>query len=267
MKVRIDQLLVDKNLVESREKAKAIVLTGNVLVNNQPVLKPAVMVENDAIIIIKNQPLKYVSRAGFKLEHAIETFKVDITNLICLDIGSSTGGFTDCLLQLNALKVYALDVGTNQLVWKLRVNPQVVSIEKTNFRYCDKTLFQDDISFACCDVSFISLDKILPVLSNILLNNFFAIMLIKPQFEAKRNEVKNGKINDANIHFNVIKKIITLSLQNDFSFINLHYSPITGNKKANIEFVCLLQKTTVAVNKITDQFIKQVINEAWKVLN
>lgn len=267
MKIRIDQLLVDKNLVESREKAKVIILTGNVIVNDQTVLKPAVMVEEDVNVMIKNQPLKYVSRAGFKLEHALETFNVKVENLVCLDIGSSTGGFTDCLLQLKAQKVYAVDVGTNQLVWKLRVNPQVVSIEKTNFRYVEKTLFQDDISFACCDVSFISLDKILPVLSKILLPNCFAIMLIKPQFEAKRSEVKNGKINDRLIHFNVIKKIINLAIQTHFSFINLHYSPITGNKKANIEFVCLLKKTIAPVNNVDDQIIKQVINDAWKILH
>ncbi|WP_368486052.1 TlyA family RNA methyltransferase [Spiroplasma sp. DGKH1] len=266
MKIRIDQLLVDKKLAPSREKAKALILSNNVLVNNEPILKAGTLVDDNADIKIRGNELKYVSRAGYKLEKALRTFQIPVGGLVCLDIGASTGGFTDCLLQNDAKKVYAVDVGTNQLVWKLRSDQRVISLEKTNFRYANKELFADGIEFACCDVSFISLDKIIPVLKDILLPKHYAVLLIKPQFETTRENVNKGKINRQEIHYEVIKKIIALSLQNNFSFLDLDYSPITGNKKANIEFICLLQQTSAPINNITDQKVQEIIATAWNNL-
>ncbi|AOX43877.1 rRNA methyltransferase [Spiroplasma sp. NBRC 100390] len=267
MKTRLDQLLVNHNLAPSREKAKAMILANNVLVNNVPALKAGDLVDVDSIITLRGEPLKYVSRAGEKLAKGLETFQIKVDNLICLDIGSSTGGFTDCLLQNNAKKVYALDVGTNQLAWKLRNNPQVISLEKTNFRYVTKQLFEpDQIEFACCDVSFISLDKIIPPLKEILLLDHYAFFLIKPQFESTRATVNKGKINSKEAHQIVIKKVINLALTNGFSIINLDYSPILGNKKKNIEFICLLQRTITPINHLSDLKIIEIIENAWNSL-
>ncbi|AGM26113.1 rRNA methyltransferase [Spiroplasma syrphidicola EA-1] len=266
MKVRLDQLMLTRNLAESREKAKAMILANNVLVNNVPALKAGELVPLDCEIKLRGLEMKYVSRAGDKLDKALIAFKIDVTNLVCLDIGSSTGGFTDCLLQHNAKLVYAVDVGTNQLVWKLRQHAQVISLEKTNFRYATPSLFSQPIEFACCDVSFISLDKILPPLKDILQPNHFAVVLIKPQFETTIEKVNQGKISDPTVHFETITKIINLALANDFSVLQLDYSPILGNKKANIEFIALLQRTANPVNHISNKMIENVINTAWKKL-
>ncbi|WP_425380664.1 TlyA family RNA methyltransferase [Spiroplasma endosymbiont of Stenodema calcarata] len=267
MKIRLDQLLVNDNLAPSREKAKAMILANNVLVNDVPALKAGELVSPDSIITLRGQPLPYVSRAGEKLAKGLVTFNLKVDNLICLDIGSSTGGFTDCLLQNKAQKVYALDVGTNQLVWKLRNNPQVVSLEKTNFRYATKELFEpDQIEFACCDVSFISLDKIIPPLKDILLLDHYAFCLIKPQFESTKELVNKGKITNKETHQIVIKKIINLALINGFSVIKIDYSPILGNKKKNIEFICLLQRTTTPTNHFSDVKVMEIVENAWNSL-
>lgn len=267
MKIRLDQLMVNNNLAPSREKAKAMILANNVLVDNVPALKPGELVKENSIIKLRGESLKYVSRAGEKLAKGLTAFNLTVKNLVCLDIGASTGGFTDCLLQNHAKKVYAVDVGTNQLAWKLRNNPQVVSLEKTNFRYVTKALFApDEIEFVCCDVSFISLDKIIPSLKDILLLNHYAFFLIKPQFESTKEDVKKGKINHKATHYDVIKKIFTLGLNNGFSVINCDYSPILGNKKKNIEFICLLQRTINPINYIADEIIATIIENAWNTL-
>ncbi|WP_425378571.1 TlyA family RNA methyltransferase [Spiroplasma endosymbiont of Polydrusus pterygomalis] len=267
MKMRLDQLMVNNNLAPSREKAKAMILANNVLVDNVPALKAGELVKHDSIITLRGEPLKYVSRAGEKLAKGLTAFNLTVNNLICLDIGASTGGFTDCLLQNHAKKLYAVDVGTNQLAWKLRSNPQVVSLEKTNFRYVTKELFDpDQIEFVCCDVSFISLDKIIPPLKDILLLNHYAFFLIKPQFESIKEMVNKGKINQKTVHYDVIKKIFHLALDNGFSVINCDYSPILGNKKKNIEFICLLQRVTKPINHLSDQMITTIIENAWNIL-
>lgn len=267
MKIRLDQLMVKRNLASSRKKAEAMILANNVLINNVPALKAGELTKYDSIISLCNKSPKYVSRAGEKLAKGLITFKITVSNLICLDIGASTGGFTDCLLQNNAKKVYAIDVGTNQLSWKLRNNSKVISLEKTNFRYVTNELFfPDQIEFACCDVSFISLDKIIPSLKDILLLNNYAFLLIKPQFESAKELVNKGKINDKLVHYDVIRKIFNLALNNNFSVINCDYSPVLGNKKKNIEFICLLQRVIMPINYFSDQNINTIIENAWNVL-
>lgn len=267
MKIRIDQLMINNNLVSSYKEAEAMILANNVLVNNVPALKSGELVKLNSNIKLRKQQLKYVSRSGEKLAKGLSKFKLKIKNLICLDIGSSTGGFTDCLLQNNAKKIYAIDVGVNQLAWKLRNNYKVISLEKTNFRYINKKIFiSDEIEFSSCDVSFISLDKIIPVLKNILLINHYAFFLIKPQFESNKKYVNKGKIDNKKIHFNVIKKVFNLAVNNGFSVIKCDYSPILGSKKKNIEFICLFKRSLIPVNYVTDKNILKVIKNAWNNL-
>ncbi len=262
MKKRLDQLIFDRNLVSSREKAKQLKIEKLVLVNNQYETKPGQQFKDDIDIIIKDNYSKFVSRAGYKLDKAINDFNISISNKVALDIGSSTGGFTDCMLQNNAKLVYALDVGTNQLDWSIRKNPKVISMEKTNFRYVTKNSFELPIEFACCDVSFISLDKIIPVLKEIILMDSFSVLLIKPQFECSRDEVNKGKIADPKIHIRVIKKVIKLCIFNGFSVINISYSPILGNKKKNMEFIILIKKTILPVNKFSEKELDNMIKDA-----
>ena len=182
MKERLDILLVNKNLVSSRQKAKAIIMAGNVLVNGQKETKAGTLFDENVDIQIKGQPLKYVSRGGFKLEKAIEKFGVDLSSKTCMDVGSSTGGFTDCMLQNNAKKVYAVDVGTNQLAWKLRQDERVVVMEKTNIRHVEPSHINEEIEFASIDVAFISLKLVLTPVRNLLTSNGQVVCLIKPQF-------------------------------------------------------------------------------------
>ncbi len=265
MKKRIDQILLIKKIVNSRQKAQELIKNKMVTVDNKFILKPNTIINDSSDIKIINH-LKYVSRAGNKLEKAIHNFNINVNNLVCLDIGSSTGGFTDCLLQFNAKLIYALDVGTNQLDWKIRSNNKVIVMEKTNFKYCKSNDFDNEIEFSCCDVSFISLEKIIPILSNILINNGNAILLIKPQFETKKENVKKGKIIDNKIHINVIEKIILCAINNNFDIINLTYSPILGNKKKNIEYLLHIKKNTIVQNKINNinvEKIIQIVKEAW----
>ncbi len=263
---RIDILLVEKKIVSSREKAKELIISKKVIIDNKFVLKSSTMVNSNSNISIINDKNKFVSRAGQKLEKAILNFKLNINNLIALDIGASTGGFTDCLLQNNAKLVYALDVGTNQLNWELRKNDKVISIEKTNFRNINENFFKHRIDFICCDVSFISLDKIIPNIKKVLKKYGDAVLLIKPQFETSRDKVKNGKITSKKIHKEVINKIIKICLKYSFSILNLDYSPITGNKKNNIEFIIHITNDNIKNNNINDNLIEQIINNAWKNL-
>ena len=264
MKKRIDQILVDKKIVSSRGKAKQLIEAKSVLVNNKYILKLSTIIDDSSDIVIEKSNNDYVSRAGVKLEKAIDSFDINVQGLVALDIGSSTGGFTECLLRKGVKLVYALDVGTNQLEWKLRNNDKVISMEKTNFRYCKKADFKYEIDFACCDVSFISLDKIIPNISLILSAKRYAVILIKPQFEAGKGKVVNGKITSKKIHIEVINKIIKLSIENNFSIVNLDYSPITGNKKKNIEFIIQIQKIDInPINNFSNDKIIKIVNDAW----
>ncbi len=242
MKERLDVLLVNRNLAESREKAKAIIMSGNVFVEGQREDKAGTTFKEDVTIEIKGTPLKYVSRGGFKLEKAIEQYHIVLEGRICMDIGSSTGGFTDCMLQNGAVKVYSVDVGTNQLAWKLRQDPRVISMEKTNIRYLTGEQIQEGISFASIDVSFISLTKVLSPVRALLDEQGEVVSLIKPQFEAGREKVgKKGVVRDPKIHREVIETVSSYAASIGFDCMDLNFSPIKG-PEGNIEYLLYLRK-------------------------
>ncbi len=242
-KVRIDTLLFEKGFFDSREKAKISILEGIVYINEVRVDKPGQMVEDSSNIIIRGEKLPFVSRGGLKLDKAIKVFDINVKDLVCMDIGASTGGFTDCLLQNDAKYVYAIDVGYGQLAWKLRQDERVKCMERTNFRYVKFDDIGQYVDFFCTDVSFISLEKILPTAYSILKENGEGVCLIKPQFEAGRQEVgKKGVVRDKQIHIKVINKIIEFSKEIGFSIIGLDFSPIKG-PEGNIEFLLYLKKS------------------------
>lgn len=210
MKERLDVLLVKRGLSESREKAKALIMEGSVFVKGQREDKPGAVFDESSVIEIKGKTLRYVSRGGLKLEKAMQVFPVSLTGKVCMDIGASTGGFTDCMLQNGALRVYSIDVGYGQLSWKLRQDARVVCMEKTNFRYVTREQVPEEIDFASVDVSFISLTKILSPAYELLKQGGEMVCLIKPQFEAGREKVgKKGVVRDAKVHEEVIEKVIT----------------------------------------------------------
>lgn len=259
MKQRLDVILINKGYASSREKAKAIIMAGNVFVKGQREDKAGAVFEEDGIqLLVKNTEQKYVSRGGFKLEKAMESFPVKLDGSLCMDIGASTGGFTDCMLQNGAVKVYSIDVGHGQLDWKLRNDERVVCLEKTNFRYVTKEQVPEDIDFASVDVSFISLSKILPAAFPLLKDSGQMVCLIKPQFEAGREKVgKKGVVRDKNVHIEVIEKVFGYAAENGFSVAGLTYSPIKG-PEGNIEYLVYLTKSLNNVN--ID--IKSVVEEA-----
>lgn len=237
-KERIDVLLVERGLIETREKAKRAVMAGLVYSNEERLDKPGEKISSDAPLQIKGNMLPYVSRGGLKLEKALKVFDLNIQDKIMIDIGSSTGGFTDCALQNGVKLSYALDVGYNQLAWKLRQDERVVVMERTNFRYVTKEdLKAGAPEFATIDVSFISLSLILPVLKTLLVPGSDTVALIKPQFEAGKEQVgKKGIVRDPAIHKEVIEKIVSLALGLGYNVKNLSFSPITGGD-GNIEFL------------------------------
>ena len=243
MKERLDVLLVKQGLAESREKAKAIIMAGSVFVQGQREDKAGAMFDPaKAQISVKGSSLKYVSRGGYKLEKAMEEFPLVLTGLVCMDIGASTGGFTDCMLQNGAAKVYAVDVGQGQLAWALRSDPRVVCMEKTNFRYLTRERIQDDLDFCSVDVSFISLTKILIPARKLLKAEGCMVCLIKPQFEAGREKVgKKGVVRDASVHREVIAKVLDFADLAGFAVRGLTFSPIKG-PEGNIEYLVFLQK-------------------------
>ena len=257
-KERIDCALVNRGLIESREKAKAVIMSGIVFVNNQKCDKAGDTVSSDDKIEIRGEKLKYVSRGGLKLEKAVNSFSLNLSGLICADIGASTGGFTDCMLQNGAAKVYSVDVGYGQLAWKLRTDSRVVNLERTNFRYVTREQIPDALDFASVDVSFISLSLILPVLNGLLKQGGKSVCLIKPQFEAGRENVgKKGVVRDKEVHISVINKIIDVAVNNGFSVLDLDFSPIKG-PEGNIEYLCFLQKSDnaeVIVNKTAESVV------------
>ena len=241
-KERLDVLLVKRGLAESREKAKAIIMTGNVFVEEQREDKAGSTFAEDAQIRIKGTPMKYVSRGGYKLEKAMELWHVPLQDKLCMDVGSSTGGFTDCMLQNGAVKVYAIDVGTNQLAWKLRQDERVVSMEKTNIRYVTPEDIADPIDFSSIDVAFISLTKVLIPVWNLLKNGGRVVCLVKPQFEAGREKVgKKGVVRDKKVHEEVVCHIMTYALSMGFEILVLSYSPIKG-PEGNIEYLLYIEK-------------------------
>src|SRR4051794_15393084 len=241
-KERVDVLSVEQGLFETREKAKRAIMAGIVYCNEMRLDKPGEKITVDSVLTVKGKTLPYVSRGGLKLEKALEVFDVDIKDKILLDIGASTGGFTDCALQNGAVMSYALDVGYNQLAWKLRQDERVVVMERTNFRYVTPSDLADRMpNFASIDVSFISLKLIFPVLKTLLVPGSDVVALIKPQFEAGREQVgKKGIVRDEKVHLQVVNKIVDFSIEQGFNVVNLSFTPITGGD-GNIEFLLHLK--------------------------
>ncbi len=235
MKKRIDVLLFERGLAPSREKARTLIMAGSVYVNNQKFDKPGDTVSDDAEIEVRGSMLKYVSRGGLKLEKAMQLFPIDLNGKICMDIGASTGGFTDCMLQNGAQKVYSVDVGYGQLAWQLRQDPRVVNLERTNARYLTREQVPEEIDFFSVDVSFISLRIILPAVRPLLRDGGQAVCLIKPQFEAGREKVgKKGVVRDRAVHEEVVETICRFALENGYSVLGLTFSPVKG-PEGNIE--------------------------------
>ncbi len=242
-KTRLDVAVFEGGYAPSREKAKAIIMAGLVYVNNQKVDKAGFELKEDDILEVRGNSLKYVSRGGLKLEKAMESFPITLKDKVCMDVGASTGGFTDCMLQNGASKVYSIDVGYGQLAWKLRTDERVVNLERTNFRYVDSEKVKDLVDFASVDVSFISLKLILPNLNKLLANNAAAVCLIKPQFEAGKEKVgKKGVVREASTHIEVIEKVIGFAVENGFSVLGLEFSPIKG-PEGNIEYLLYIEKS------------------------
>ena len=243
MKKRLDILVFEKGLAPSREKAKAVIMAGQVYVDNQKADKCGVSYEETALVEVRGSTLPYVSRGGLKLEKAIGSFHLDLSGKTAMDIGASTGGFTDCMLQNGAKKVYAIDVGYGQLAWKLRTDERVVNLERTNMRKVTREQVPDPIDFFSVDVSFISLRLILPVARALMAENAQAVCLIKPQFEVGREKVgKKGVVRDPAVHAEVVRQIFDFCLQNGFDVLNLDYSPIKG-PEGNIEYLIHLQRS------------------------
>lgn len=243
MKERLDVLLVKQGLAESREKAKAVIMAGDVFVQGQREDKAGAMFDESKVqITVKGSSLKYVSRGGLKLEKAMACFPISLAGRVCMDIGASTGGFTDCMLQNGAVKVYSVDVGHGQLAWKLRNDDRVVCMEKTNFRYMTRPDIAEDLDFASVDVSFISLTKILVPARKLLKQGGQMVCLIKPQFEAGREKVgKKGVVREPAVHREVIEKVMDFADLAGFEILGLTFSPIKG-PEGNIEYLIYLQK-------------------------
>lgn len=258
MKERLDIILVEQGLAQSREKAKAIIMSGSVFVDGQREDKAGSLFDTEKIRLeVRGSTPKYVSRGGLKLEKAMTAFGIGLRDKICMDIGASTGGFTDCMLQNGAKKVYAVDVGHGQLAWKLRNDERVVCMEKTNFRYMERKDIEEELDFASVDVSFISLTKILLPARKLLKDGGQMVCLIKPQFEAGREKVgKKGVVREASVHEEVIHKVIDFADSIGFLIKNLDYSPIKG-PEGNIEYLVFLEKDGEKILTVPDMTEKE----------
>lgn len=266
MKERLDVLLVKRQLAPSREKAKAMIMAGNVFVDGQREDKAGTSFPEDISIEIHGNTLKYVSRGGLKLEKAMKHFQISLEGKVCMDIGASTGGFTDCMLQNGAVKVYAVDVGYGQFAWKLRQDERVVCMEKTNIRYVTPKDIDDILDFASVDVSFISLTKVLAPAKDLLKGGGQMVCLIKPQFEAGREKVgKKGVVRDKAVHLEVIEHIIKFAEETGFTVLNLEYSPIKG-PEGNIEYLVHIQKGS---NELQEETVdaREVVEQAHAELD
>ncbi len=257
-KIRLDVYMTENGLAPSREKAKAYIMSGIVFVNNEKTDKAGAMIKEDDTVEVRGKKLAYVSRGGLKLEKAIKEFNIDLKDKICMDIGASTGGFTDCMLQNGAVRVYAVDVGYGQLAWKLRCDDRVVNLERTNVRYLTEEEVPEKAQFASVDVSFISLTLILPVLAGFIEEDGHIMCLIKPQFEAGRENVgKKGVVRDINVHMQVIEKVYDFCTENGLYPEKLSFSPIKG-PEGNIEYLIYISKSQ------TQMFSKDLIEETVK---
>ena len=260
MKERLDVLLVQKGLAESREKAKTMIMEGNVFVDGQREDKAGTNFDTEAEIEVRGNTLKYVSRGGLKLEKAMKEFDISLEGMVCMDIGASTGGFTDCMLQNGAVKVYSVDVGYGQFAWKLRQDPRVVCMEKTNIRYVTPEDIGDALNFASVDVSFISLTKVLGPAKELLKDGGQMVCLIKPQFEAGKDKVgKKGVVRDPAVHKEVIEHVILFAKSIGFGILHLDYSPIKG-PEGNIEYLVYIKKAETGSASEID--VKAVVEAA-----
>ena len=265
MKKRLDVLLVEQGLADSREKAKAIIMSGIVYVDNNKEDKAGTTFEETARIEVRGNTLKYVSRGGLKLEKAMNNFGVTLEGKVCMDVGASTGGFTDCMLQNGAVKVYSVDVGHGQLAWKLRNDERVVCMEKTNIRYVTPDDIDDVIEFASIDVSFISLTKVLPAVRELMTPGGEIVCLIKPQFEAGREKVgKKGIVRELSTHIEVVQMIVDYARANGFRTLHLSYSPIKG-PEGNIEYLLHITKDESRENEEFD--IRALVEESHSALS
>ena len=263
---RLDVYLTEHGYAESRQKAQALIMSGIVYVDNQKADKAGTPVKEGQSVEVRGDTLKYVSRGGLKLEKAMSSFNLSLDNMVCADIGASTGGFTDCMLQNGARLVYAIDVGYGQLSWKLRTDERVINLERTNFRYVTHEQIPDELDFASVDVSFISLKKILPVMRELMKDNASAVCLIKPQFEAgKENVGKKGVVRDKSVHESVVNDIVGFALNNGFSVHGLDFSPVKG-PQGNIEYLVLLQKADETVND-SNVDIADLVNRSHETLD
>lgn len=242
-KIRLDVLVTERGLCESRQKAQATIMAGLVFVDGQRSDKPGTPVAEDASVEVRGHALRYVSRGGLKLEKAMQTFPITLEGKVCADIGASTGGFTDCMLQNGAKRVYSVDVGYGQLAWSLRTDDRVVNLERTNFRHITEEQVPEAIDFASVDVSFISLKHIFPNLHLLLRPCGQAVCLIKPQFEAGRDKVgKKGVVREAATHLEVVERVIGMAIENGFSVLGLEFSPVKG-PEGNIEYLLYVEKS------------------------
>lgn len=265
-KKRLDLAVFELGHCDSREKAKALIMAGQVYLNGHKELKAGTCIKPDDHIEVRGEKMPFVSRGGYKLKKAIESFDIKLYNCVCMDIGASTGGFTDCMLQNNALKVFAIDVGYGQLAWKLRTDERVVNLERTNFRYVTENEITEPIDFASVDVSFISLKIILPVLNQRLKQGGHAVCLIKPQFEAGRDKVgKKGVVRELSTHTEVVESITSFAIESGFSVLGLDFSPIKG-PEGNIEYLMYIEKSDFP--EFISQFnISELTQHSHNILN
>lgn len=266
-KLRLDMLLVEKGYFETREKARRTIMAGLVFIDNQKLDKPGTKVNIDCEILIKGNPNPYVSRGGLKLEKAIKAFTIDLEDKVCLDIGASTGGFTDCMLQNKAKKVYAIDVGYGQLDWKLRQDTRVIVMERTNIRYVEEKNLKELGDFASIDVSFISLKLVLPVVKKLLKDSAEIMALVKPQFEAGKEKVgKKGVVRDLEVHKDVVHSIVDFAVSLNLNIKDFSYSPIKG-PEGNIEYLLYMTKASIEKAMITKNMIDARIMSSHKDLD
>lgn len=269
-KKRLDTLVYELGFAQSREKAKALIMSGNVYVDNQKSDKPGTSYNDNVKIEVRGKTMPYVSRGGLKLNKAIESFDISLKDKVCMDIGASTGGFTDCMLHYGAKKVYAIDVGYGQLDWKLRTDNRVVNLERTNVRYITEKEIPEKIDFFSVDVSFISLCLVLSVARKFMKSNAKAVCLIKPQFEAGREKVgKKGVVRDFKVHIEVINKIEEFVLNNGFNILGIDYSPVKG-PEGNIEYLVYLEKSENMAGKVyedIDNNIDELVRNSHYNLN
>ena len=266
-KERLDVLLVKRNLAESREKAKAYIMAGNVFVDGVREDKAGSSFEETVQIEVKGLAMKYVSRGGFKLEKAVDQFGVNLEGKTCMDVGSSTGGFTDCMLQNGAVKVFAIDVGTNQLAWKLRTDERVVSMEKTNIRYVTPEDIGQLVEFVSIDVAFISLTKVLGPVYELMAENAEIVCLIKPQFEAGREIVgKKGVVRDKKVHEEVIVAVTSFAAATGFELLRLDYSPIKG-PEGNIEYLLYARKNEREAEEVRNASLQAILAGVTEIVD